>query len=185
MEDKADIVAADMAETFSGSMPEYDKLVYTANSTMRFRGKTIDEWMELIALPELKEELSIHELEEFNRRFLNMNEIIMSNLSTARLGYESIKAHYIAKLLGAKRQIMVEIDAYNDNPNHKTRKRVPGADSLEDQAKTRCVDTYVSLKIAEMFLEFWKVMYEKLKLIDNRLTGMNILKNVESKLGSG
>ena len=54
-------------------------------------------------------------------------------------------------------------------------KRVPGFDTLEKTASLDCINQYTSLKVSEIFLDFWKTYYEKLNLLDSRLSNLNFL----------
>lgn len=179
--DNGEAIINDLAESVNDGIPNYDRYSFIANNSIKFRKKSINEWIDATKLPEIKEKMSIDELEEFNHKFLNINEIIMSNLAFARSGFNTAKLHYSSKILKAKTDIIREIHEWNNTNSNKPR-RVPGSEILEEQAKHRCIEVYSAFQLAEMFYEFWQIMHDKLKLIDNRLTGMNILRNVESRL---
>jgi hypothetical protein len=61
---------------------------------------------------------------------------------------------------------------------------MPGKETMDEMAKEKILTVYTSQKIAKLWFEFWESQYEKMKLASFRLTGMNTLKNVESRIGA-
>ena len=54
-------------------------------------------------------------------------------------------------------------------------------DQLEVLAYERTVKINLDLSVSEMFYHFWKIQYDKIFLLNQRVTSLNILKNIESK----
>lgn len=163
----------DLVDTVTSAFPDYERLSFIANESIMFRHKCLTDWAEESKFPKIDGDLSIDELEQYNIDFITKSDSIMTNLSYARASFELAKLQYSRNLNATKAIILEERRAAGA--------RAPGAEVLEGMARTRIMDDYAAYKLAEMILEFWKTMYDKLRLIDNRLTGMNILRNVESK----
>lgn len=164
---------SDIAGILSDTIPDYEYLLYLSKSSIRFLGKTLDEWTQELDFTTSVADASIDQLESLNEDFIRQNEIVMKNLSCSKAAYDLAKIDYTVSSM-----------AFKDSERSKRKnagERMPSLDMLDIMAKNNCIKKYNSYKVSEIFLDFWKLMHDKLKLVDNRLTGMNILKNVESR----
>ena len=164
----------DAISSITMSIIDYNRISEIANDSIVFRGKTLNEWSAMIAIPSLTRSPSIEEIEEYNRKFIEISEIIRVNLSYAQSSMDFAKIEFSKRATIAREQIISEI--------RREGRRIPGKDTLEYMIKDRSQDEYMAYKIAEMMYTFWKNQYDMLKLFDNRLTGLSVLKNVESKI---
>jgi len=162
-----------LTETIIDSIPEYDRISFTANNSIQFKNKTLDVWSQELSFPVFENDLTLDELEIYNALFIKTSDLIMINLANASASYGLSKLQYARAAIAAKKTILEERKASGA--------RAPGAEVLDNLARSVVIDHYSTYKIAGLIQEFWKIQYDKLKLIDNRLTGMNILRNVESK----
>ena len=172
--DLTDRVVANQAEVISEGYPDYDRFTYLITNGLKFNGKTLDEWGESIRFPQIELSMSIEELELFNIRFINVTEIIMNNLGRARAAYDSTRSIYYKN---KNKKIALAL-----NPADGSRPKLPRTDLFDAQIKNDIADSYMAYKIAEVSFEFWKVHYDRLKLMDNRLFSMNTIKNIESRI---
>ena len=163
----------DLVEVLSAAMPTYDRTLFVAESSIMFHGKSLSGWIDELNFVSPDEGISVDNLEVLNSDFIRQNEVVMNSLSCARAAFDLSKVSFT-----------LPSNAFKDSERitrQENGSRMPSLDILDVMAKNHCSDQYTSFKISEIFLEFWKTMYDKLKLIDNRLTGLNILRNVESR----
>lgn len=173
-EQKTEILAEDLILDVAEAYPNYDQYNYTVHNLLKFRGKSITEWQQEVRIPPATEVMSLNSIEEYSRIMIGLAETVMHNLAYARSSYDTTKMHYENALNKAKMGI------YNKAQEKKA--RIPAKEALEDIAKATIKDLYVAYKIADMFYEYWKVNYDKIKILDNRLTGLSMIKNVESRV---
>jgi hypothetical protein len=171
------------AITVAEGVPTYDRYTYAAANALEFQGKTMSTWISELELHPLRENMSVEELETFNQKYLEISEQIMSNLSKARANFGYTNIHYRRKLSETKKQIVESIYRYNEESGNPKKKRIPGKESLEDMAKDENETVWTAYKIAEIWLGFWEDHHEKMKLASFRLTSLNTMKNIESRLG--
>ena len=155
------------------TMPDYDVAFHMANNSIMFRGKSFVEWAAEIALPELKNDVSLDELELYNLDFIRQSEAIISNLSFARSARDMSKIQYVRSLVRIKNGILEE--------RSEAGVRAPSLDVLDIMAKNKAIDEYSLYQISDLIFEFWQTMFEKIKQVSFRLSNMNSLRNVESK----
>jgi len=165
-----------LTETIIDSIPEYERISFTANSSIQFKGMTLDQWAQELSFPVFDNDLTLDELETYNALFIKKSDTVMINLANATSSENLSKLQYARAAMRAKDVILEE--------RKSSGARAPGAEVLDNLARSAVIDDYSTYKIAGLIQEFWKIQYDKLKLIDNRLTGMNILRNVESKYAS-
>lgn len=162
-----------LSELLMETMPDYDVAFHMANNSILFRGKNFNEWAIEIALPELKSDVSLDELELYNLDFIRQSEAIISNLSFARSARDISKIQYVRSLVKVKSEILKE--------RSDAGVRAPALDVLDIMAKNKAIDEYSLYQISDLIFEFWQTMFEKIKQVSFRLSNMNSLKNVESK----
>lgn len=172
-------VALQLAEGLS----DFERHFYISNNGIAFRGKTLEAWSKEVVIPSIDNVRSTEDLERFNHIVLEMTEVIMSNLSYAKSSFDMIRLQYKSR---KRSEIYSIVNSYRnqDTSNNRTRSRMPSAEVVRDMAESNISELYTSYKLAELFYEFWKNQYDKLKLVDSRLTSLNILRNVESRYAS-
>ncbi len=161
-------MSSELTDSIIDSTVELETQIAIIEDGLVFRRKTINQWIDEISLPYLDSKMSVTEIQEFNYKFIAINEVIMSNLSYAKSYNEISKAQYEIALTKSIERITIAIKA-------DATKRMPGIDILNKQASMSCIKEYTALKITEVFLEFWRVHYDRLKLIDSRLSNINYL----------
>lgn len=174
IEDTIDDVTADAIINIAEGVPSYDRYIDCSISALLFQGETIEQWIENIKLPEMPDNVSVIELEDFNNKYMVITETIMKNYSIAKTGFNYSIIHYKKALNSAKNDL---ISSYN-----RQNKKIPGKELLEDLAKNNIMDVYTACKIAGMFLDFWEIQFEKIKLASYRLSAMNSLKSQEYRV---
>jgi hypothetical protein len=184
MTTEAEQLIEDAIFSVADGVPNYDRFTYAANELLQFNGKTASDWIEEVALPSFNDDMELDDLDRSNQVYFNATEIIMSNHARARNGFNYADIHYKRSLIYAKDEIMKEIHEFNRSPANSTKRRMPGKETMDEMAKEKILTVYTSQKIAKLWFEFWESQYEKMKLASFRLTGMNTLKNVESRIGA-
>lgn len=160
-----------IAELLIDSVPLIEEYSYYVERSLTFKGKTLDEWSELISTPSVHEKMSVAELHMFNIKFIETNQIVMSNYAYAKSYYEMSVGHYNAAVKKATTELI-------DKINSESNKKLPGVDALERLAGLSCVKEQVAMDLCKMFYEFWKIHSEKMKGLDSRLTNLSyILRN--------
>lgn len=176
-------MAEDAIETIAVGTADYDRFTYASQSVIQFRGKTLDEWTQLSKMPEFISTPTLEELEQANIEFIKVSELIINNYGRAKSAYQYAKAHYEATIRKEKSRIISDTARYNALPTTTKARRIPGAEVLEDRAITNQEQLFVAYSISKIFRDFWETKFELLKQVNFRLTGMNSLKNTESRLG--
>lgn len=152
-------------------VPFYDRYTEASFRGVLFHGKTVEEWLDEVQIPEIPTGVSFVELEEFNSQYMVITETIMRNHSISRVGLDYALLHY-KKALGVEIARLTGLYV-RDN------KRVPSRESLENTAKINIIDIYTAYKIASMFFNLWESQFEKVKLASYRLSAMNHIKSME------
>lgn len=163
----------DTAAKLLESIPSYDQIAFIANHSILFRGTSLSDWSDQLSFSELKTDLSLAELEAYNIQFIHKSEIIMKNVAFARSACDLAKIQYKSTLGRQK------IDMLSDFKKQSI--RAPAKEVLEIMALDAISSEHTAYQIAELLLEFWVSMHIKLKLVSERLTSLNILRNVESR----
>lgn len=161
-------MSTELTDSIIDSTTELETQIAVIEDGLVFRRKTINQWIEDITLPYLDSKMSVTEIQDFNFKFIAINEIVMSNLSYAKSYNEISKAQYEIALTKSIERITNAIKADST-------KRMPGIDVMNKQASMSCIKEFTALKITEVFLEFWRVHYDRLKLLDSRLSNINYL----------
>lgn len=168
-------------DALTHGMLEHERHSFSIHSSITFKGKTMEQWLQDCKIPDLESVETLSEQEELNKQYINKCELVMTNLAYARSDFMYIKMKYKNALINAQEGIKSEIATWNaENPNSKSR-RVPGAETLEGSAKARVMDIYNAYYISQIFKEFWETIYEKINMVNFRLTGLNSLKNASYK----
>lgn len=162
-----------LGDLLVSGIPDYERISFIANNSLLFRGKSLNDWATELSFAGLNDDLSLEDLERYSGNFIRQGEIVMTNLSYARASADLAKLQYSRKMFAIKESILDERAGSGV--------RAPSKEVLEIMAIKRSTDDYAAHQIAEILLEFWITMHSKLKLINDRLTSMNILRNVESR----
>ena len=166
--EEIDSVSLDAMLSVAEGVPSYDRYTEASYSNIRFHGKSIEEWIEEVKLPDFFEDMNFQEIEEFNSRYLKVIETVMRNHSIARTGMNYAKMHYQKSFLTTKKSI---IDGYIASG-----RKAPAAHVIEDNANIMIIDIYTAYQISVMFFEFWESQAEKIKLAGFRLNSLNHIK---------
>lgn len=161
-------------------VPSYDRFSYAASHALEFEGKNIRVWTDELQLGVPTEDMNISELEYFNQRYIRISELIMAKLGIARMNFGYVNIQY-RKAIAESRAIIIN-EITNSNRTSERKVRVPGKEALDDMCKERCSNIWTAYKLAEMWKDFWEDQHEKVKLVSFRLTGMNTIKNIESRM---
>lgn len=166
---------SDITDTAFLGVPNYDMYVESAFNSMQFRGKTLEEWEHIIDLPYLRDDLDSKELLRYNQSFIGCSRIIMNNLSYAKSSLKACEMHHESEILSAKVSITNELREKNPGG------RLPSIDNINSMAENKCIESLIAKNIAEIFLNFWQSQYDKIKIIDSRLSGIGYLFGLEAK----
>lgn len=166
---------SDITATAFLGVPNFDMYVKSAFDSIEFRGKTLEEWEYIVDLPDLKEGLDSKQLLQYNQVFIDCSRIIMNNLSYAKSSLKACEMHHESEVLSAKINITNELREKNPGG------RLPSIDNINSMAENKCIESLIAKNIAEIFLNFWQSQYDKIKIIDSRLSGIGYLFGLEAK----
>lgn len=151
-------------------MAAYDNVVEYVDNKMLFEGRSLSQWRSLLVLPVIPDYLDSTELVKLNQRAVSLSETCFSNLSIAKARYTASKAAYTKKL-NLQKDIIRE-----------SYEKKPPMDVIETKAINQCLGEATAATIAEFFWDFWKNQVEKINTFNDRLTGLNITINQETKI---
>ena len=167
---------------FELSQESYEELFERFETNMKFKGYTLQEWILVLDLRDLRPDYTLDDLDRYTLKIINQTSVISNNYSLASANFNGLKKSVERSVMIAKQDIVREIDLYNaSNPNPATNKKYPSADKLEAEAYNRTLELQLNLAISEMFFHFWKVQSDKIYLLNQRVTSLNVLKNIESR----
>ena len=152
---------------------EYDRFSFIASKVLKFRNKTIEEWLEATAIPTISPDISLDEMEKLNLFAINLIETVNKNYSYAKSSFDLSALKYAGAYQKEK------ISLIQQCKDAKT--KVPNADLLETITVNNIKDIYLAQKIAELFYEFWRGVHAKVKSFDGRLTSISMIHNAERK----
>ena len=151
-------------------MAAYDNVMNYVDNKMLFEGRSLSQWRQLLVLPAIPDYLDSTELIKLNQRAVALTETCFSNLSIAKARNTAAKAAYNKKL-------NLQKDAIRESYDKK-----PPMDVIETKAMNQCLNEATAATIAEFFWDFWKNQVEKINTFNDRLTGLNITINQETKI---
>lgn len=166
---------SDITSTAFLGIPNFDMYVDSAFNSMEFRGKTLSEWELIVDLPDLDDKFDSKELVQYNKMFIQVSRTIMNNLSYSKSSLKACEMHHESEVLSAKIQITNELKEKNPGG------RLPSIDNINSMAENKCIESLIAKNIAEIFLNFWQSHYDKIKIIDSRLSGLGYLFGLEAK----
>lgn len=158
---------------FEISQESYQDLFDKFEKHMRFKNYTIEEWLVILELRNLREDFSLMDLEKYTIKISGLTDTIVTNYSLSSSNYHGLKKSVERATMLSKATILNEIEMRNG-------KKV-SSDQLETLAYEKVAKIQLDLAVAEMFYHFWKIQYDKIFLLNQRVTSLNILKNIESK----
>lgn len=149
---------------------EYETLLINLESSITFKNKSLAQWNQELAIPILSDgsEPTQHELEVLNTKFINLTEVVYSNLSISKSSSVMVNANYERKLISKKREIEESRELANS--------RKLSVDSLNTQALLQCEQEFNNKIISDCLLQFWESQAYKLKNLNDRLTTLHISK---------
>ena len=157
-----------LADILIDAVPLIDEYSHIVEKSLTFKGMSLDEWSSVIATPAIHDKMTITEIHSFNIKFIELNEIVMSNLAYSKSYYEMATAKYSSSLKAAMNALITRI-------NNDSTKKMPGVDSIERMAAINCGNQQVAMDISKMFYEFWKIHADKLKGLDSRLNNISYM----------
>ena len=167
---------------FELSQEAYVELFERFETNMKFKDYSIQEWDVILNLRDLPPDFSLNDLERYNLKVTNQTSTIAKNFALASANYTGLKKSVERAMMIAKQAILQEIEDENATiANAASRRRAPSNDKLEAEAYNRTLELQLNLAISEMFFHFWKVQSDKIYLLNQRVTSLNVLKNIESR----
>ena len=151
-------------------MAAYENVMDYVDNKMLFEGKSLSQWRQLLILPHVPDYLDSTEMIKLNQRAVALTEICFTNLSIAKARYTAAKAAYNKKLNLQKDKIRESFD------------KKPPMDVIETKAVNQCLSEATAATVAEFFWDFWKNQVEKINTFNDRITGLNITVNQETKI---
>ena len=143
---------------FELSQESYEELFERFETNMKFKGYTLQEWILVLDLRDLRPDYTLDDLDRYTLKIINQTSVISNNYSLASANFNGLKKSVERSVMIAKQDIVREIDLYNaSNANPATNKKYPSADKLEAEAYNRTLELQLNLAISEMFFHFWKV----------------------------
>jgi hypothetical protein len=161
----------------------YDNIFNKFEHVIKFKDRSLDQWKQALTISELTEDFSLHDLEIYTLNLIKLTQLVIDNYSLAKANYTGLKSSSAKHILIQKQVVLTQIE--QDNlaiTNNSLKKRVPTADILETLAYNKTIDIQNAYILSEVFYEFWSAQYSKIQLLNTRLTSLNILKNIESKI---
>lgn len=172
-----------MTTSFNLEQALYNDIFFKFEHSIKFRDKTLYEWQQALTIFELSEDFTIHDLEKYTLSLVKLTQVVIDNYSLAKANYVGLKQSSNKNIIVNKQLILTQIEEDNLNiANSALKKRIPTADILETMAYNKSLEIQNAYIIAEVFYEFWLAQYNKIQLLNSRVTSLNILKNIESKL---
>ena len=167
---------------FEYSQESYETLFSMFETEMKFKGYSIEEWLVAIKIKPISEDVSMSDLERYTVKISNVTDIILENYSLSKANYTGLRSSIERAMAVSKAFILQDIEAKNRlEATPAKRMKNPTADILETQAYTKNLELHHNLAVSEMFFAFWEAQYKKINLLNQRVTSLNILKNIESK----
>lgn len=167
---------------FEYSQDKYEELFSKFETEMKFKGYSIVEWLIAIKIKPISEDVSMSDLEKYTVKISNVTDTILENYSLSKANYTGLKSSIERATAVSKAFILQDIENRNRlEPTPAKRMKNPTADILEAQAYNKNIELHHSLAVAEMFFAFWEAQYKKISLLNQRVTSLNILKNIETR----
>lgn len=169
MTDKSEKVTEDPVDEIANAYAEYDRFSYIASKSIKFRGKSIDEWLVETAIPEISENISMDEFERVNYLTINLIEKINKNYAYAKSSFDLSNMKYQSAYNKEKIGIIEKCQV--------NKSKIPNVDLLDSIIINNIKDIFLAFRLSELFHEFWKSVHSKVKSLDGRLTSISMIHN--------
>lgn len=163
-------ISIELDEELLEDSVEYEAWLINTESSITFRGNNLATWTEELCIPtiSLDSELSINELELLNQRIINITDVVMNNLSLAKIAFSAAKTNYELDLMNNKR-ILCDTFILEG-------KRIPGNETLTSLAAEKCQKSFRIMARSELVFEYWNTQSYKLIRLDSRMTSLGVAK---------
>ena len=159
-------------DTDKASIELYANIVNLSDNKILFEGKCISEWCNLLKLPPIPSVIENSDIIKLNQRGTQLLDIVYTNLSLAKAINTFAQAAFNKKFNSFK-------ETLRDTKSADGKKL--SISDLESLAKNRATAEQTALTITTVFYDFWEDRAKEVKEFNNRLTGLNITVNQESR----
>lgn len=170
--DGRDINTSKNTDTDKASIDLYANLIDLSDNKLLFEGKCIVEWNTLLRLPTIPSVIENSDIIKLNQKGAQLLDIVYTNLSLAKARNTLAQSAFNKKFNSFK-------ESLKDTKSTDGKKL--SIDSLDSIARNRASAEQTALTITTVFYEFWEDRAKEVKEFNNRLTGLNITVNQESR----
>ncbi len=170
--DGRDINTPKNTDTDKASIDLYANLIDLSDNKLLFEGKCIVEWNTLLRLPTIPSVIENSDIIKLNQKGAQLLDIVYTNLSLAKARNTLAQSAFNKKFNSFK-------ESLKDTKSTDGKKL--SIDSLDSIARNRASAEQTALTITTVFYEFWEDRAKEVKEFNNRLTGLNITVNQESR----
>lgn len=151
----------------------YTSLVKYVETLLLYKGKSIEQWAQELALPSIPYHVDRDIVLNLNRVSVSLTDTIYTNLALSKSVLTGAKSAYEKAYNTA--YIKVEETFPKDEKKRLT------AEARASLAREATMKEKTTLTISEFFYEFWKHQADKIEQFNTRLTSINISKHNEEK----
>ena len=170
--DGRDIDTSKNTDTDKASIDLYANLIDLSDNKLLFEGKCIVEWNTLLRLPTIPSVIENSDIIKLNQKGAQLLDIVYTNLSLAKARNTLAQSAFNKKFNSFK-------ESLKDTKSTDGKKL--SIDSLDSIARNRASAEQTALTITTVFYDFWEDRAKEVKEFNNRLTGLNITVNQESR----
>lgn len=170
--DGRDINTPKNTDTDKASIDLYANLIDLSDNKLLFEGKCIVEWNTLLRLPTIPSVIENSDIIKLNQKGAQLLDIVYTNLSLAKARNTLAQSAFNKKFNSFK-------ESLKDTKSTDGKKL--SIDSLDSIARNRASAEQTALTITTVFYDFWEDRAKEVKEFNNRLTGLNITVNQESR----
>ncbi len=170
--DGRDIDTPKNTDTDKASIDLYANLIDLSDNKLLFEGKCIVEWNTLLRLPTIPSVIENSDIIKLNQKGAQLLDIVYTNLSLAKARNTLAQSAFNKKFNSFK-------ESLKDTKSTDGKKL--SIDSLDSIARNRASAEQTALTITTVFYDFWEDRAKEVKEFNNRLTGLNITVNQESR----
>lgn len=170
--DGRDIDTPKNTDTDKASIDLYANLIDLSDNKLLFEGKCIVEWNTLLRLPTIPSVIENSDIIKLNQKGAQLLDVVYTNLSLAKARNTLAQSAFNKKFNSFK-------ESLKDTKSTDGKKL--SIDSLDSIARNRASAEQTALTITTVFYDFWEDRAKEVKEFNNRLTGLNITVNQESR----
>ena len=170
--DGRDINTSKNTDTDKASIDLYANLIDLSDNKLLIEGKCIVEWNTLLRLPTIPSVIENSDIIKLNQKGAQLLDIVYTNLSLAKARNTLAQSAFNKKFNSFK-------ESLKDTKSTDGKKL--SNDSLDSIARNRASAEQTALTITTVFYDFWEDRAKEVKEFNNRLTGLNITVNQESR----